>query len=79
MVLGDWNCRIGEESIENLARNSIDTNLKKRGKLVIDKIRSLGLSIGNGCLPGDVDENITFTHRNDCGQSVVDYLFFQHS
>jgi len=46
--MGDLNCRMGEENTYDQNRNSKDKTINKRGQIILEAVRTLGLQIGNG-------------------------------
>jgi len=75
-VMRDLNCHMGEENTYDQNRYSKDKTINKRGRIILEAVRTLGLQIGNGTCEGDKNGEVTFTHRNGKSQSVVDYLLF---
>ena len=78
-ILGDLNARLGELStLEEQGRQSKDSKVNRRGRLLIDELALGGYEIANGNSLGDEVGNFSFVHRNGVSKSVLDYAVFKN-
>jgi len=75
IAMGDANGWTGEENaVFGRSRSSKDTRVNVRGKAFLEESERAGVSIGNGCIEGDLCGEITYTcmANGKPGSSVID-------
>ncbi|XP_067134009.1 uncharacterized protein [Centruroides vittatus] len=86
IILGDFNARIGNEIDSDYSgfnpavfslRNSMDNEINKKGKLLLNWVKKSDLFILNGRMKGDYPGRYTFISA--AGTSVIDYIICTES